>query len=116
MKGNYHYVDRIFERRAVLLSSAASDFGANHYYGYCIAVGDNKGKVWVIDPMDKKSQVTFDAKNNKGHSDGVMHLKFSDKDPFVLFSSARRDNHILGWDIRKPTEPVYSFERESTTQ
>lgn len=52
-KGNFFYVDRIFDKRAVLLSSAASSFGANHYFGYSIAVGDSKGKIWLIDPMEK---------------------------------------------------------------
>jgi len=47
------------------------------------------------------------------HEGGVTHLQFT-PDGRYLFSGARRDNQLLGWDIRNTSAVLYRFERVSS--
>ncbi|XP_007523444.1 telomerase Cajal body protein 1 [Erinaceus europaeus] len=49
-----------------------------------------------------------------GHQGGITHLCFH-PDGNQFFSGARKDAELLGWDLRQPSHPLWSLNREVAT-
>ena len=63
---------------------------------------------------DARSIGQHPTKATKAHKGGVTRLKFSPCGRF-LFSGARKDNSLFGWDIRNMKEPWLKMLRSSNT-
>lgn len=76
-----------------------------------IAIGSWNGNVTLHDVRTPKL-TAFETLVK--HTGGVTLMKFS-SDGKRLITGARKDNQLLGWDVRNETEPVFNLNRNVET-